>query len=198
MKIDRELEIDFIRVSQKKISEITRSDEGKIKKRNYHINSQFEWTQQIKEKLILLNEKLIQEEKRVFLAYRQLEKVCKLMVKNKTIDDFNIDIELSFYNKKHYKKYEPSVNGNPFFESTDSFMVFQKHESEYNVEPHNDNPNYSTLPEINHCYSFHSLYDHSHLTWFDIYNIDEVLMDIKIDYLFFTKIKKNTKEGFAK
>jgi hypothetical protein len=189
MKIDRELEIDFIRVSQKEISEITRFDEGKIKKRNHFIESQFEWTQEIREKLTLVNEKLILEEKRVFLAHRQLEKVCKLMVKNKTIDDFNIDIELSFYNKKHYKKYEPSIYGNPFFKSTDDFMLFQKHEAEYNAEPHNEHRINAPLPEINHCYSFHSLYDHSHLTWFDIYNIDEVWMEIKIDYQFFSKVK---------
>jgi hypothetical protein len=62
---------------------------------------------------------------------------------------------------------------------------------EYDASPHNDHHIKAPFPEINHCYSFHSLYDHCHeLTWFDIYNIDEVWMEIKVDYQFFTKIKE--------
>lgn len=34
------------------------------------------------------------------------------------IDDFNIQVELAYWNNKHYKKYEPSIYGNPFFKIT--------------------------------------------------------------------------------
>ena len=38
---------------------------------------------------------------------------------------------------------------------------------------------------------FHHLYGHCHdLTWFDISNIDEVWIEIKVDYQFFKKIKR--------
>jgi hypothetical protein len=112
------------------------------------------------------------------------------MIKNKVIDDININIECSIWNKNYYKKYETSVYGNPFFKTTDSFMLFQNKEAEYNTDSHNEHRINSPLPEIAHCYSFHSLYDHCHeLTWFDIYNIDEVWMEIKIDYQFFSKVK---------
>ena len=190
MKIDKELEMDFIRFIQKRSFERTSIEESGIRKRNHFIESQFVWTQEVYDKLTLLNEKLKQEEKRVFLAYQQIEKNCKLMVKNKVIDDFNINIECSFCNKNYYKKYEPSVYGNSFFKSTDSFMLFQNKEAEYNTESHNEHRINSPLPEIDHCYSFHSLYNHCYeLTWFDIYNIDEVWMEIKIDYQFFSKVK---------
>lgn len=190
MKIDKELEMDFIRFIQKSSSERTRLEESRIRSRNYSLKSQFAWTQKIYDKLKLLNKKLKQEEKRVFLVYRQLEKQCELMVKNKTIDDYYIEIELNFWNKNHYKKYEPSIDGNPFFKTTDSFMVFQKHKSKYNAERHNEHYINVPFPEIDHCYSFHSLYDHcTELTWFDIYNIDEVSMEVKIYYLFISKVK---------
>jgi hypothetical protein len=182
--------MDYIRFIQKRSLERTSLEESRIRKRNHFIESQFVWTQEVYDKLTLVNEKLKHEEKRVFLAYRQIEKNCKLMIKNKVIDDFNIDIECSFFNKNYYKKYEPFIDGNPFFKTTDSFMLFQNKEAEYNTESYYEQHINSLLPGIDHCYSFHSLYDHCHeLTWFDIYNIDEVWMEIKIDYQFFSKVK---------
>lgn len=190
MKIDKELEIDFIRAIQKMPSERTFREEGRINKRYHYIENQFEFTPKVNEKIMLLNEKLRQEEKRVFYHYRLIEKQCNLMVANKEIDDFNIEVVLSFWNNKHYRKFESSVDGNSFFKTTDDFMTMQRDEVEYNPEPHNDHHDKAPFPEINHCYSFHNLYDHCReLTWFDIYNIDEVWMGIKADYQFFSKIK---------
>lgn len=190
MKIDKELEIDFIRIIQKRSCDRTRLEESRIRKRNHLIESQFELTQEVNEKIILLNEKLRHEEKRIFVAYRQLEKQCMLMVANKTIEDYNITVELSFWNKKHYKKYEPSVYGNPFFEHSHSFMLFQEHESEYNPKQFNEHQSNSPFPEIDQCFSFtYLIYSCHELTWFYIYNIDEVWMEIKVDYQFFTKIQ---------
>lgn len=195
MKIDKELEIKFIRAIQKGASERTKSDEGSIRKRNRHIDSQFEFTPEVCEKIILLNEKLREEEKKVFCQYRKIEEKCKLMVKNKEIHDFNIDLVLEFWNNKHYKKFDPEVDGNPFFQSTDgfNFMVNQMFEVDYNPEPKNEQYRKSPFKEFNeisHCYSFYSLYNYRHeLTWFDIYNIDQFWMDIKVDYQFFRKVK---------
>lgn len=190
MKLDKELEIDFIRAIQKRSFDRMGREEGRIYKRNHDIESQFELTPKVCEKIVLLNEKLRQEEMRVFDQYRLIEKNCNIMVKNKAIDDFNIQVELAYWNNKHYKKYEPSIYGNPFFQSTDNFMTMQRGEIEYNPEPHNEHHDKAPFSEINHCYSFHNLYDHCReLTWFDIYNIDEVWMEIKVDYQFFRKIK---------
>ena len=81
MKIDKELEMDFIRFIQKRSFERTSLEESGIRKRNHFIESQFVWTQEVYDKLTLLNEKLKQEEKRVFLAYQQIEKNCKFSSK---------------------------------------------------------------------------------------------------------------------
>ncbi|WP_264564419.1 DnaA ATPase domain-containing protein [Flavobacterium sp. N3904] len=195
MKIDNELELDYIRIIQKTFSERTISEESRIKKRNHLIESQFEWKPKIKEKLILLNEKLREEEKRVFGQYRLIEKQSKEMVKNKTIDDYEIDIKVSYWKNKYYKKYYPSIEGNPFFFiSIDDFMSHQLDEAEYDPSPNNEHHENARLPEISHCYTFHSLYDHCHeLTWFDIYNIDEFWMEIKVHYQFLNDLNPQNK-----
>lgn len=181
--------MNFISAIQKEAYCRTRQEENNIRKRNKYIDEQFELTPKVYEKLVLLNKKLQQEERRIFYQYRKIQKQCVQMIGNKEIDDFNIEVIVKYWNNKHYKKYEPSIDGNPFFETNcvGDFMTFQQ-EADYNSFRHNENHNQAPFPEINHCYSFHHLYDHTNLTWFDIYNIDEVWMEIKVDYQFFATI----------
>ena len=152
MKIDKELEQDYIRILQKTCSERTVIEESRIRKRNGLIESQFVWKPKVKEKLILLNEKLSEEEKRVFVQYRLIQKQCQELVKNKTIDDFEIYIKVSYWNNKHYKKYVPSMDGDSFFSiSVDGFMSQQLDEIEYDSSSHNLHRENARLPEISHC-----------------------------------------------
>jgi hypothetical protein len=195
MKIDKELEIGFIRAIQKHSNERTKKDENAIDNRNEYINSQFKWSTELDEKLVLINDKLRGEEKKVFNQYRKIEKQCKLMVDNKEIKDFNIQLESEYWNNKHYKKYDPEIYGNPFYKNTwDTFMGSRQMEEEYDNSCSNTVsqmgfiPQDSLIAKANHCYSFHHLYDHTDLTWFDIYNIDEFWMEIKVGYQFFFKI----------
>ncbi|MFV5701197.1 hypothetical protein ACM55F_04925 [Flavobacterium sp. XS2P12] len=197
MKIDKELEIGFIRAIQKHSNERTEKEEKAIDNRNEYINSQFKWSTKLDEKLVLINDTLREEEKKVFNQYRKIEEQCKLMVANKEIEDLNIKVESEYWNNKHYKKYDPKVYGNPFYINTwDDFVGFRQLEEEYDNSCSNTVsemlfiPQDSLIAKANHCYSFHHLYDHTNLTWFDIYNIDEVWMEIKVDYQFFSKIKR--------
>lgn len=198
MKIDKELEIGFIRAIQKHSNERTEKEEKAIYDRNGYINSQFKWSTELDEKLVLLNETLREEEKKIFNQYRKIEKQCKLMVENKEIEDFNIEVVSDYWNNKHYKKYDPEVYGNPFYKNTwDSFMrPSQMAEEEYEtycsntIRERSFIPQDSLIAKASHCYSFHHLYDHTFLTWFDIYNIDKFWMEIKVDYQFYRKIKK--------
>jgi hypothetical protein len=197
MKIDKELEIGFIRAIQKHSNERTESEAKAIDDRNEYINSQFKWSTELDEKLVLINNKLREEEKKVFNQYRKIEKQCKLMVDNKEIKDFNIEVESNYWNNKHYKKYDPEVYGNSFYQNTwDSFITSCRQTGEeYETDCSNTVsqmrfiPQDSLIAKANHCYSFHHLYDHTDLTWFDIYNIDKFWMEIKVDYHFFLKIK---------
>ena len=138
MKIDKELEMAFIRAIQKKRHDRTKMEETYIRKRNSYIDSQFELTPSVSEKIILLNEKLRAEEIRIFDQYRLIEKNCNLMLKNKITDGFNMHFELSLFNNKHYKKYEPSLYGNSFFEHVEDFVILQCVEFKYNFKFYNE------------------------------------------------------------
>ena len=196
MKIEKELERNFTRAVQKHSNERTESEQKAIDNRNEFINGQLKWSTELDKKLVLLNDKLREQGKKVFNQYRKIEKQCESMVDNKEIENFNIQLESEYWNSKQYIKYNPEVYGNPFYKNTwDSFIRSRQFEEEY------DNSCSSTVSEIpfipqvsliakaNHCYSFHHLYDHTDLTWFDIYNIDKIWMEIKVDYQFFRKIK---------
>lgn len=199
MKIDKELEIEFIRAIQKIPNKITKKEENAINSRNAFIDKHFEWTQEVENKIMLINERLREEEIRIFTQYRQLEKECQIMVDNGDIEDFELEIEWSCWNENHYINYDESIDGNPFYtnNSVGNFMTYQRNE-EYVPNCHNTIssmdinliPRNSPIITEPHCYMFHHLYDHCHdLTWFDIYNIDEVWIEIKVDYQFFRKIK---------
>lgn len=199
MKIDKELEIDFIRVIQKIPNKLTVEEKDAIYRRRASIYKHFEWTQEVDNKIMLLNKRLREEEMRVFKEHRKLEKQCQKMVENGKIDDFELEIEWSCWNYNHYIKYDESIDGNPFYKNNcvGDFMTFQLSE-EYFPNCHNTIscmfqdiiPRNSAIITEPHCYMFHHLYDHCpELTWFDIYNIEEVWIEIKVNYQFSAKIE---------
>jgi hypothetical protein len=199
MKIDIDLEIDFIRAIQKKSNRRTEKEKNAIDVRNEYITNQFQWTPEVEEKLLLINKRFREEEMRVFKQYRQIEKHCHTMVDTGAIEDFEMEVVWNCWNESHYIKYDDSIEGNPFYTNNcvGNFMTYQ-HNEEYVPNCHNTISNmYTNLIPRNspiitepHCYMFHHLYDHCQdLTWFDIFNIDEFWIEIKVDYQFFSKIK---------
>lgn len=64
MKIDKELEIAFILAIQKTSNERNKSEKKAIDNRNEYINSQFKWSTELDEKLVRINNKLREEEKK--------------------------------------------------------------------------------------------------------------------------------------
>ena len=177
MKILPELEQKFIEAYLKQNK--TDRDHLHMQERNRYINNHFEITTQIVEKLVALNKKLSILEKRFFKFYRFQENNAKLMVANKEIEDYNICVELSYWNT-HFDEYHDDMEGNPVYSTCNTFMIFQDAEH-YIDEDYTECINVQ-LPVINHCYSFHDLYDHSGLTLFDISNMEDVWMEVKIDY----------------
>jgi hypothetical protein len=185
MKLDKELETNFIKAIQKHGIDRSKLEDKQVWKRNKSVEEQFKKTPKVLEKLDVINEKLRQEEKRIFYQYRSIEKQCKQMVMNKEIDDYNIEIVTNLWNDAYYKRHDPEVEGNPFYDmSFVDFMNWQEGE-EYNPASHN--PFYG----VEYCRTFYCLVFHCHdLTWFDLYNIDEVWMEIKVDYQFTFKVQQ--------
>lgn len=61
MKIDKQLEKDYIKIIQKSNRDITRYEDSIINKRNHLIKIQFKWEPKVIENLRLLNKKLREE-----------------------------------------------------------------------------------------------------------------------------------------
>lgn len=194
MEIDHTLEKEFIRILQIKNWNRTTEEHNTLRKRNEIIMSQFEFNDSVFQKLERLNEMLLHEEKRIFVQYRVIEANAKLLVEKGLIDDYEIEIEMSCWNDFYYQSIDPEMEGNPFFEVWDSFMMFQENETyEFKDFTERSLTGDTPITKFDHCYSFHFLYYHHYdLTWFDINNIDEIWMDIKVDYQFFSKVDNST------
>lgn len=188
MKLNSKREIRFIKIIQKKSRDITIEEQTNLVERNKYVNVVFEFTPAVCEKLLLLNQKLLDEEKRIFGLYKNIQKQCKELVSSKSIDDYEIEIVLECWNDNYYKKFDPSIDGNPFFETECNFMGFQE-ATTYTDLDFNDTILKTTIPKMNHCYSFHHLYDHSYLTWFDLCNIDSVWVELMVTYQYFSTIE---------
>lgn len=188
MKLNLEKEANFIKIIQKESREITPEERIALLKRNKYINKLFEFTPEVCKKLFLLNKKLLEEEKRIFDFYRNIQKQCKKLVYSKFIDDYEIVVVLKCWNDNYYKKFDPSIDGNPFFETECDFMGFQEAKT-YTELDFNDTHLDVTMSKLKHCYSFHHLYDHSPLTWFDLRNIDSVWVELTVTYQHFSTIK---------
>lgn len=188
MNLNSKREISFIKIIQKNSRDITLKERTALVERNRYVNIVFEFTPEVCKKLLLLNKKLLEEEKRIFGLYKNIQKQCKELVAGKFIDDYEIEIKLECWNDNYYKKFAPSIDGSPFFVTEYNFMGFQEAIT-YTELDFNDTNLKATMPKIKHCYSFHNLYDHTNLTWFDLCNIDEIWIELIVIYQHFTKIK---------
>lgn len=191
MKLNREREIRFSKIIQKKSQDITIEEQMALSERNKYVNAVFEFTPTVCEKLLLLNEKLLEQEKRIFGFYNIIQKQCKEWVYSKSIDDYEIEIIIECWNDNYYKKFDPSIDidGIPFFETRCNFIGVQEAVTYTELDFNDRIQLKAIMPKMKHCYSFHHLYDHTDLTWFDLCNIDSVWVEIRVTYQHFTAIK---------
>ena len=92
MILNRNLEINFIKNIQKKHSQLTMEEQIKMFERNNKVNSKFELNKINCNRLLLLNRKLFEKEKRIYSLYKDLENQCKKLIKSQLINDFEIEI----------------------------------------------------------------------------------------------------------
>ena len=188
MILNRNLEINFIKNIQKKHSQLTMQEQMKLLERNNKVNSKFELNVINCNRLLLLNKKLFDEEKRMFSLYKNIETQCKELVKNQLIYDFEIEITLECWNKNYYENFDSDLEGNPFYEISCNFMNFQNDIMYKKLDFYEFEANLP-IQKVEHCYTFHHLYDHTVLTFFDLCNIDEIWMELKVIYQNYTNIK---------
>lgn len=187
MEIDKTLELKYLKAILKKDLKLYKEEKKWIKERNSFVKKNFEFNETSITKLQELNKKLRLEEQRIFPFYRKLIQDNKKLVQDKIIDDFNLAVVISTFSNKHYRDLDPELEGNSIIETDCHFMRLQEGEV-YFEEDWVDYSVPDCFRNFKHCYSFHHLYDHTDLTWYDLMIIEDIWFDIKIDYQFFVEI----------
>jgi hypothetical protein len=134
-------------------------------------------------KLDQLNKHLIEEEQRIYKDF------LVLISKNKA-DDILFQIKVIGFKSKEDEK--------PFFEiyQTSCFMTFQLNESK-KYAPTYTQQDFTEFEEMRdaafspHCYTFHDLYDHQHLTLKDLLNIKEIWIELEMTFQYISSYEKS-------
>lgn len=134
----------------------------------------------------ILKDKVEKEEKRAIEFGKKLKIQLDEMVKNGVIDDYNFDTNLMCFtsSKKVNKKYKVE-EGDPIAEFPEYFL------SEENGFSDGWNEHYFTkgtlLEDMYFGFAMHCICFDSHLAIDDILAINDVWIEIKVDYQFLTK-----------
>lgn len=142
------------------------------------------------QKIRTLNQKLELEEKRISSFYPVLKKHLDQLIASKQIDDYNILTRLLIFSHDDDCNKRNNVEfGDPICETAIwSFRWFLEKDRailEENWNERRNDPSYPLAKE-HFCYTMHSLAFDSDMCWEDIVCIDDVWLEFKVDYQFFT------------
>ena len=142
------------------------------------------------QRLKALNIKLKNEEARILIFANHLQGLLEKQKNERIIDDFNFCSSLSvFSNNTACNKRNNVEHGDPIWiDKTYSLFLTRlgKEEILYSEnwnEFHSDHP----LGKEFFCYSMHCICFHSKLNWQDIVDIEDVWIELKVDYQFFVE-----------
>jgi len=150
----------------------------------------FVFTEEAIEKIRLLSDKLQKQELRIQPFGQEMLKRLGLMQEQQTIDDFNIDYELMvFSDDADCNKRNNVEEGDPIYKT---YLPHLRHDRSDSFFTDDWNELYETHPlrHLRFCYSMHCIYSHSELTWADIVQIDDVWIDVKVDFQFMFNTNK--------
>ena len=154
------------------------------------MQEQFEFTEEVIEKVRYLNEKLQKQELRVLPFIQKKLQKLGLMQEQQTIDDFNIDYVLMvFSDDDDCNKRNNVEEGDPIYKT---YLPHLRHDSNDMFFTDDWNELYATHPlrHLRFCYSMHCIYSHSELSWADIVQIDDVWINVKVDFQFMFNTEK--------
>ena len=151
-------------------------------------NSNRLFTEENINKLKRLNDKLKKEEQRIYKFSFQLEESVNRMKIEKKIDDYNIYQEFSLFssnedcNKKH-----KVVAGDPIWIDRTFNLFFYNKDDMFYSENWNELVPEHPLGGIEFCYTMHCICFHSCLTWQDLIDVDDIWIELKVNYQFGVK-----------
>jgi hypothetical protein len=192
VKIPEILNQNFVKCFLKDWKNLTDEEGDMLGERAQIISKQFTFTKKRLIKLQRLSDMLKAEEIRIKPHAERIYSLQDSYVAEKIIDDYEVEIIIECWNNNYYRKLNEAFYGNPFFRST-TLSTFHKNQD---IMFYEDNWNEfqfmdgHPLKDQFHCYTFHHLYDHTVLTWFDILNIDSVWIELRVWNQFFSELKK--------
>ena len=132
-----------------------------------------------------LSDKVHIEEIKARNFFINLEPQLQEMVASGSIDDYNIGLELHVFshNKAVCQKYAVEV-GDPIY--SDGTILNMDEEDFFQNWNENTGDKNNPLAGFYFGYVMHCILFHSHLSLEDILNIDDVWIEIKVDYQFWT------------
>ena len=167
-----------------------KSPDSILRQRKHLIDKDFVFTEANIKQFSVLNSLLAEKGEAAYEHAEKLEReIVSLMKKpDSFIMDYEIEFELSFFAEKKYS-HIPELEGNPFFECKPIMYhklidMKQKGESENHKdwlfktdhrETFHEDHSLSGFP---HCYLFHDLIDHSILSYQDLFDIEDIWIDV--------------------
>lgn len=181
---------NFIQCFLKDWKGLTKEERYKASKRKRALNDKFVFTEEVMGKLRKINETLQEQTIRVRKQAEIIFTFQEKLLKEKAIDDYEVEVEVQCWNNRYYRRWDEEFYGNPFY--TDYyFLLFDPDTDEIfftdNWNEFQGRTEHPLCKEF-HCYLFHNLYDHTYLAWEDILRIEEIWIEIKPWNQFFLKL----------
>lgn len=149
--------------------------------------TKFNFTKTHLDSIKTLNTKLKKEETRIRLFAEELTKTLNRFKENKIVDDFNYECRLGVFtsnmacNRRHGFK----EDGDPIYQESYLSLFKNYTNNEFYNGNWNELPLEHPLGNEHFCYSMHCILFHAHeLSWQDVLAIDNVWIDLKVDYQF--------------
>lgn len=185
----------FIQCFLKSWIKLTKEERVVVAERRKMLNSKFVFTEDAILRLRRINDILQEQAIRIRKQAIFIHALQEKQLKEKVIEDSEVEIELHCWNNRYYVRWDREFYGNPFysdyaltlFDTAMEAQFFTENWNEYINQP--DHP----LSKEFYCYLFHHLSDHTYLAWDDILRIDEIWIEIKAWNQFFIKFPKEVK-----
>ncbi len=138
--------------------------------------------------LHLFQDRIIKEAKKL-----DSELVKRVEDENDELEDYEIELELSFYLKEDDKEYKED-DDNIIMTLKDYVKgISDNHRDKFPWDNTNHNEflfrNNHNMKDEHYCWFYHCLYDHTELTWEDILRIGSFWMDIHVRYQYSADVK---------
>ena len=141
-----------------------------------------------------LNARLQKEEERIRVVTDGFYKLLDKQKAEKVIDDYNLFVSLElFSNKEDCNSRHGVEDGEPFMEDKYFTTLFEPGTDEcFYKDDWNEWKDAIPFEGERMCYTMHYLIDHCHLSWHDLLDIDDIWIELKVDYQFMVNVPKKT------